>query len=406
MNGVTSGQPNRDPSTGHFLYSPAASYPQPYARLVDRDGRTVHTWSNSQDQPSVEDDPPTYLRGWNHVEVNAEGHLFAMVPLRSLLKLDADSSLVWKADITAHHDLAFSDDGEVHVLTERPRLVEVDGTDHVILDNAITVLSPSGVPRRETSLYDLLCRDPATAGLVRREVLRRKAAFTPGGRPSTGGGSSDPAVVAETADLLATGVYGGSPTRASELLRGLPGSPCDVLHTNTVEILGPHPHGLWKQGDVLVSVRNLDLIAVLDLTGNRVVWHWGNGVLSGQHQPSALPDGTVLVFDNGAAVGRSRLLVVDPVDGEIRWEYVADPPASFFTALAGGCERLPGGNILVTEAQSGRTFELTPDRRIVWEWTTPKPPSDRAGRVTLYRMSAVPDHVAARIVGAEERGTR
>ncbi|WP_240351094.1 arylsulfotransferase family protein [Streptomyces olivoreticuli] len=92
----------------------------------------------------------------------------------------------------------------------------------------------------------------------------------------------------------------------------MPGSPCDVLHANTVELLNGHPQGLWRQGNVLVSLRSLDLIAVLDLQGHAVRWFWGpGGELSGQHQPSARPGRTVLVFDNGQSAGRSRVLEID-----------------------------------------------------------------------------------------------
>ena len=40
-------------------------------------------------------------------------------------------------------------------------------------------------------------------------------------------------------------------------------TPADILHANTLEILSGRPDGLWDEGHVLVSVRNLDLIAVL-----------------------------------------------------------------------------------------------------------------------------------------------
>lgn len=55
-------------------------------------------------------------------------------------------------------------------------------------------------------------------------------------------------------------------------------------------------------------------------------------------------------------MGRSRLVEVDPLRRAVVWEYVADPPESFFSTVAGGCERLPNGNVLVTEAQRGRVL--------------------------------------------------
>ncbi|WP_326830311.1 arylsulfotransferase family protein [Streptosporangium sp. NBC_01810] len=193
----------------------------------------------------------------------------------------------------------------------------------------------------------------------------------------------------------------------SRLLRDLPGSPSDVLHANTVEILDAHPGGVWSQGDVLVSLRELNMIAVLDLAARSVRWFWGPGELSGQHQPSALPGGTVLVFDNGHAVGRSRVLEIDPSSDAIVWQYTADPPQDLFCAMAGGCERLPGGNILISDAQAGRAIEVTRDRRTVWavQIRTTRS-STTASRAELYRISAVPAPAAATLRGGDEPARR
>ncbi|MEN3273840.1 MAG: hypothetical protein V7636_2601, partial [Actinomycetota bacterium] len=57
----------------HFVYSPAGSYPNPYAALIDDRGAVIHTWSSAVGQPTPETDPPSFLRGWNHVEVAADG---------------------------------------------------------------------------------------------------------------------------------------------------------------------------------------------------------------------------------------------------------------------------------------------------------------------------------------------
>lgn len=346
----------------------------------------MHTWSNPTDQPRVEDDPPTFLRGWNHVAVDAEGNLFVIVPLRSLLKLDPRSELVWRADLAAHHDIAWAARGELLVLSETPRLFRVGNGEHLVLDNEITVLDKDGTTLRQHSLLDMLRSDPALDALINGQVLARHAEFTRIAGP----------LDAEVRTLLETGRYRGPKRRALRLLRQLPGSPCDVLHANSVRALEAHPQGLWQAGQVLVSLRNLDLVTVLDLELGGVVWSWGRGELSGQHQPSALPNGHILIFDNGTAVGRSRLVEVDPLTGAITWEYLGTPPERFFSALAGGCELLPNGNILVTEAQSGHAFEVTRTGRTVWSWRMPKPrTSTKISRVSIYRMSAVPEPVVA-----------
>ncbi|WP_329085081.1 MULTISPECIES: arylsulfotransferase family protein [unclassified Streptosporangium] len=376
-----------------FLFSPSASYPQPFACLIDRRARIVHAWSSALEQPDPALDPPTYLRGWNHVELDGEGNLYALVPLHSLLKLRPDSTLAWRAQLPVHHDLDIGLTG-VHVLTEEPRLIPWRGGTHVLLDNTVTILSRDGDFLVAHSLYDVLISHPTLRSLIDDEIGRRRAS------------SPDLDAVARSYILnRSSGYHRGR--EVSRLLRDLPGSPADVLHANTVEILDAHPAGIWGHGDVLVSLRDLNLIAVLDLAARSVRWWWGPGELSGQHQPSVLPGGTVLVFDNGHGVGRSRGLEIDPSSNSIVWQYTADPPESLFCAMAGGCERLPNGNILISDAQAGRAIEVTRDGRTVWAVQIRTIRSSSAvSRTELYRISAVPAPVVTTLYGGDEAARR
>ncbi len=370
-----------DPSAG-LLFSPSSRYPNPVAYLVDTKGDTVHTWSNSAWQPKPEDDPPGIMRGWNHVEVDMEGNLFAVVPLRALLKLSPDSGLVWSCQVAAHHDLAVVG-SDVLVLSETPRGVDLDGGSHVVLDNLITRIDGSGVVRAEVSLYDVLRTEPALRALVDRAVDQRAAALW---RQRTAVEAPEP------------GVSGDRLWWTIRRLRSLPGSPCDVLHTNTLEVVDAHPAGLWRAGDVLVCMRELNTVAVVDPVRRAVRWSWGEAELEGPHQPSVLPDGRVLVFDNGVGRGWTRLLIVDPTTNKVEWSWSADPPTSFFCPLAGGCEVLPGGNIQVTHSAAGKVFELTPSGRIAWQLTLPPDVyGGNRGRVSVYRISAVSPSVVHRL---------
>ncbi len=373
-----------------YLFSPASCYPSPVAYVVDHHGAVVHSWSHRAHQPRPEDDPPNYLRGWNHVEMDAAGNLFAIVPLRSLIKLTPTSELAWSCDVTAHHDLALTANGTVMVLAEAPRLVEAGKVSTVVLDNAIATITAAGVMTAELSLYDLLRTDRGLRDLIDTAIHWRSTAFRLRGWPSPSDAVPD-AVADETLTILRTGRYDGDPRRASQLLRALPGSPCDILHTNTLEVLAAHPGGLWSCGDMLACMRELNVIAVISPSSHAVRWWWGPGELSGPHQPTMLPDGSILVFDNGRDQQRTRLVVVEPTTSRVTWRWTAQPPESFFCPLAGGCEPLPNGNLLVTNSTAGAAFELTWQGRVVWRLTLPVEVygADR-GRVSIYRMSAVP----------------
>ncbi len=128
-------------------------------------------------------------------------------------------------------------------------------------------------------------------------------------------------------------------------------------------------------GDPLVSFRSTSVVCIVDRRSGHLTWRWGPGHVSHQHNASSLPNGNVLLFDNGLhglGAPRSRVIEVDPSDQDrIVWEYVGNPPVSFFSPLVSGADRLPNGNTLVCEGSHGRVFEVTPDREIVWEYMSP-----------------------------------
>ncbi|MER6445432.1 arylsulfotransferase family protein [Streptomyces venezuelae] len=374
---------------GLFVFSPSASYPRPFAAVIDDRARIVHAWSSPIGQPDIETSPPSYLRGWNHVEVAPDGSLFAIVPLHALLKLAPDSTLTWRADLPAHHDLALGPHGEIYVLTEEPRPVPCTGGSHVLLDNSITVLGPDGQLRDAHSLYEILTTDPALTTLITDAIDRRRDA----------GHTADTAALAPRLE----GANGWRRGRdISRLLRSRPGSPSDILHTNALEILThAHPAGLWAAGDVLVSLRDLDLIAVLDLRARAVRWWWGPGELSGQHQPSAQADGTILVFDNGRRAGRSRILEFDPVTRTVVWQY--EP--GLFCEMAGGCERLADGRVLISDAQAGRALIVDRDGHQQWQVQVSTSTTGTRSRAEFYRLSAIPG-AATHHLGTGDRPAR
>jgi hypothetical protein len=145
---------------------------------------------------------------------------------------------------------------------------------------------------------------------------------------------------------------------------------------------------------VLVGFRELDLIAVLDVDEPRVVWTWGAGELDRPHHPTFLPNGHILVFDNGARRGYSRVLEVDPRSRAIVWSYAKRSKPAFFSEARGGATPLPHGNVLITESDQGRVFEVDRGGRVVWEYWNPDFVAGR--RRQIYRMS--------RLIGDALRG--
>jgi hypothetical protein len=98
-----------------------------------------------------------------------------------------------------------------------------------------------------------------------------------------------------------------------------------------------------------------------------------------------------LLFDNLGADGQSRVLELEPLTLKTVWEYRGTRQDPFFSAECGTAHRLANGNTLIVESLNGRAFEVTPDKRIVWELYNPH----RAGKnkeliATLFDVVRLP----------------
>ena len=60
----------------------------------------------------------------------------------------------------------------------------------------------------------------------------------------------------------------------------------------------------------------------------------------------------------------------DPADKKIVWEY-SGPKGWFISDQLGECYRQPNGNTLMTASDNGHSIEVTPDKKIVWEFYNP-----------------------------------
>jgi hypothetical protein len=129
-------------------------------------------------------------------------------------------------------------------------------------------------------------------------------------------------------------------------------------------------------GDILASYRPTSTVIRIDRSTGNIVWKLGPPTLAGQHAPTPLENGNILIFDNGAhrlddPLPFSRIIEVDPATNEIRWTYQDRPVSNFFSPRMGNAQRLPNGNTLINEASFGRFFEVSRDGEIVWEYVNP-----------------------------------
>lgn len=154
------------------------------------------------------------------------------------------------------------------------------------------------------------------------------------------------------------------------------GNSSEWTHINSVEFL---PAGNpFSEGEVILfSARELDQVFAISYPEGELLWQWGVGVLTAQHDPSLTAEGTVLIFNNG--VSQSQVIEVDPTTNEIVWIYQDD---DLFSARTSGAQRLSNGNTRITEGDTGRILEVTPDGDTVWEYVNPYNPN---GEYALFK---------------------
>lgn len=143
----------------------------------------------------------------------------------------------------------------------------------------------------------------------------------------------------------------------------------DPYHLNDID---PLPEGLarfypqFRAGDLLISARSLDLIAVLDPVSLEVKW-WRIGQVRRQHDPDWNRRGTITVFDNDMHRPPSDIVEIVPGDMSSA-ALVSGAEYGFYSYAGGKHEILPGGDVLITSRPRGRVFEVAPDGTVNFDF--------------------------------------
>jgi hypothetical protein len=129
-------------------------------------------------------------------------------------------------------------------------------------------------------------------------------------------------------------------------------------------------------GNLVVSFRNISTVVMIERATGSIIWELGPPPLAQQHDPRPLPNGNVLIFDNGThrrdhPVTYSRVIEVNPRSSAIVWEYTDQSIFEFFSPYISGAQRLLNGNTLICEGVHGRIFEVTHGGDVVWEYVSP-----------------------------------
>ena len=311
------------------------------ATLVDQQGEQVHEWyapfwevfPNSEHVPSWLPERFILMR---RALVFPNGDLLALYETIAntpsgcgLAKLDAAGNVIWVYDDYAHHDVSIGQDGRIYVLVhELRRLTEEDKqlnplTDLPLIEDYLVILSPEGKELQRVSLLDALVDSPYY-------------------RPM----------------LIHVDRYG------------------DITHNNTAAVIGPEFASHYPEissGDVMVCLRNLNLVAVINPESGKMVWAT-TGPWEHPHDPDPLANGNILIFDNFVANGAeqgSAVVEFDPRTRKVAWQYLGSGDRLLASQTRSCQQLLANDNILINEADHGRILEVDRQGRTVWEYVHP-----------------------------------
>jgi hypothetical protein len=343
---------------GYNIYCSRIS---PEAFLMDMMGNVVHRWSYPPEYDLKEDDGV-----WDYAIMLDNGDLVVISKFRELIRLNWDSELLWKKKMEVHHEVALTPENTFYVIVREIKTYRGVGVDFPV----IVHLTSNGDEIERWAAYDHLSEI--------KNVFDQKSFLDT---------VFDNMSWFEVCKMFLK--------RGLTRIQGYD-EDYSYFHMNAISILPDTALGRtdkrFQEGNLLICFRNVNQIAILDKNTKKVMWVWGEGVLEWPHHPTMLNTGNILIFDNGVNRKYSKVVELNPVTKTVVWEYVADPPESFYSYQKGSAQRLPNGNTLICEGDEGRVFEVTNNGEIVWAWLNPV---TRDGhREQVYRMIRLsPDKV-------------
>jgi hypothetical protein len=323
---------------GYTLYSSGHAQK---VMLLDMEGEVVHRWDFSfrevwPSSPHIPIPSPPQHIYVRRAHVYPDGELLACFVSASdtpygygLARFDASGKLLWKYNGHTHHDFDVAKDGTIYALThdlrDRPPQ-KLSSLPSNVLEDFIVTLTPDGEVKQKVSVLDAMLNSKYS------EALKRRISHED--------------------------------------------NQWDLLHTNSVTRVNSafaSADPAIEPGQVMVLMRNLNLLAVVDLEKEAVTWGM-TGPWHLPHDPQLLANGHISLFDNQVLHGPmrgSRVIEFDPRDSQIVWEYRGSKEKPFLSATMSRHQILPNDNVLIVEAHGGRMFEVTREGEIAWSYVNP-----------------------------------
>lgn len=309
----------------------------PGLRLIDREGGVVHEWTVDPGE-AFEDAGSAVPLGMVDLDLHGshlfpDGDVLVNLPYTGTLRLDACGEVRWRLPARSHHSIARAEDGTFWIpgvrdepsSSSRRYADGYPGIDEPVYQDLILRVAPDGDVLDTINVLDVLYGNGLEWHLVDEKVT----------------GYEDPTHVNDVEPLPAS------------MADGYPA---------------------FEAGDLVVSLRHVDMVFVLDPRTGEVKWHATEPFIM-QHDPDFLGDGWIGVFDNrrdatlrGTMLGGSRIVALQPHTDSTRVLFPGPDSDPFYTHHRGKWQMLENGNLLLVESAGGRVVEAGPDGRTVWEW--------------------------------------
>ena len=157
----------------------------------------------------------------------------------------------------------------------------------------------------------------------------------------------------------------------------------EIVHANKVAELPASLADyfpLFAARDLAISLRELNLILVIDPISKKIKWHQ-TGPWIRQHDPEFRQDGRISIFNNNVYriayeneqtklnnTFSTNIIAVDPVSRKTEVIFGEKTGQEMLSVIRGQHELLKNDGMLITEFDAGRVFEVDSDKNIVWEY--------------------------------------
>lgn len=324
------------------------------ARLIKRDGTVVKKWSLRYSEHFADAEERVCklsndLRVDTHgALVTPQGELVFNYEYCGTVKLDQCGAVMWSVNKRTHHSLVKAQAGGYWLL----------GQNNWETREYPDRFMPFSHPDRAKSVQEDMLLRMTDEGEIVDEI-------------------SIPVLIREAG-------YGALLTTNGKFFTRTDSGRAKIVHANKITELSAEKaeaFPLFSPGDLAISMRNLNLVIVIDPVTKAIKWHQ-TGPWLRQHDPEFRADGRISIFNNNVyrthyqhnshvdltLPWKSNIIAIDPVTRQTEVLFGQKPGQEMLSVIRGQHELLEDGGMLIVEFDAGRVLEVNAGGEIVWEY--------------------------------------